>query len=92
MSSRDMATDEQKAGRAAASKTDLDANSSSYIRDNILRIEAENGIVAVEGQHGACPKCAGTRTTNYQLQMDSGDEPMTVFVNCLQCGHQWRIN
>lgn len=90
MTSRDMATDEQKADRAIATKLDLDATSSSFIRDNIARIEKENGIDAVEGQYGACRKCGGTRTTHYLKQMRSSDEPMTVFINCLQCGTQWR--
>ena len=90
MASRDMATDEQKQVREVQTKYDLDATSSSFIRDNIARIEKENGIEMVEGQFGACRKCGGTRTTHFQKQMRSSDEPMTVFINCLQCGTQWR--
>jgi len=37
-----------------------------------------------------CGKCGSDRTTNYQKQTRSADEPMTVFVACVTCGNKWR--
>jgi hypothetical protein len=35
-----------------------------------------------------CPKCKGKKTSYYQLQTRSADEPMTNFCSCI-CGHTW---
>ena len=37
-----------------------------------------------------CRKCHSTKTTHYQLQTRSADEPMTTFVTCLNCDTRWR--
>lgn len=37
-----------------------------------------------------CNKCKSWRTTYYQLQTRSADEPMTTFVNCVNCGKRWK--
>lgn len=37
-----------------------------------------------------CRKCKGKQCTYYQLQTRSADEPMTIFVSCIQCGNRWR--
>ena len=37
-----------------------------------------------------CRKCKSRRCQYYELQTKSGDEPMTVFINCLDCGKRWR--
>lgn len=37
-----------------------------------------------------CGKCRSWRTTYYQLQTRSADEPMTTFVNCVDCGKRWK--
>lgn len=36
-----------------------------------------------------CIKCKSTRCTFYTMQIRSSDEPMTVFVACLECGKNW---
>lgn len=38
-----------------------------------------------------CGKCKKRECSYYELQVRSADESMTVFVNCLNCGHRWRI-
>lgn len=37
-----------------------------------------------------CAKCKSLKTTYYQLQTRSADEPMTVYVSCLNCGKRWK--
>ena len=38
-----------------------------------------------------CGKCKKRECTYQELQLRSADEPMTIFVTCLNCGHRWRI-
>ena len=37
-----------------------------------------------------CRKCKSKKCSYYQLQTRSGDEPMTTFVTCLDCGSRWK--
>lgn len=37
-----------------------------------------------------CGKCKSRNCTYTQLQTRSADEPMTTFVNCVDCGNRWR--
>jgi DNA-directed RNA polymerase subunit M/transcription elongation factor TFIIS len=37
-----------------------------------------------------CGKCKSTKTTYYQMQTRSADEPMTTFVTCTCCGNRWK--
>ena len=37
-----------------------------------------------------CGKCKSNKTTNYQMQTRSADEPMTTFVTCLNCSKNWK--
>ena len=37
-----------------------------------------------------CGKCRSKKTTYYQMQTRSADEPMTSFVTCLSCGKRWK--
>lgn len=39
-----------------------------------------------------CKKCGGNRVTYFQLQTRGGDEGITTFLNCLQCGKRWKLN
>ena len=39
-----------------------------------------------------CGRCKEKDCTYYQLQIRSSDEPMTTFVNCLNCGNRWSFN
>lgn len=38
-----------------------------------------------------CGKCKSMKTTYYQMQTRSADEPMTTFVNCSNCGNRWKF-
>jgi DNA-directed RNA polymerase subunit M/transcription elongation factor TFIIS len=37
-----------------------------------------------------CWKCRGYKTTYYELQTRSADEPMTVFITCHDCDITWK--
>jgi transcription elongation factor S-II len=37
-----------------------------------------------------CPKCKSKKTSYYQMQTRSADEPATNFCSCV-CGHRWRF-
>lgn len=51
------------------------------------------GVQTVENVNGTfkCGKCKSKKTTYYQRQTRSADEPMTVFVECLNCGNRWKF-
>ena len=36
-------------------------------------------------------KCGSDKTTQFEMQTRSADEPMTVFISCVECGNSWKI-
>lgn len=38
-----------------------------------------------------CGKCKTYKTSYYQMQTRSADEPMTTFVTCHNCGNRWKF-
>lgn len=39
-----------------------------------------------------CRKCGSKKTTYYQLQTRSADEPMTTYVTCTSCDNRWKFS
>jgi transcription elongation factor S-II len=37
-----------------------------------------------------CGRCGKRECTYYEMQTRSADEPMTIFISCLNCGKRWR--
>ena len=37
-----------------------------------------------------CGKCKSRETAYYEMQTRSADEPMTIFITCLNCGNRWK--
>jgi len=37
-----------------------------------------------------CGKCKSKKTTYYQMQTRSADEPMTTFITCMNCNNRWK--
>jgi DNA-directed RNA polymerase subunit M/transcription elongation factor TFIIS len=37
-----------------------------------------------------CRRCGKSKTRHWEMQTRSADEPMTVFIRCLNCGKEWR--
>ena len=52
--------------------------------------ERPNPFDMPDGMH-KCKKCKNMKTTWYQLQTRSADEPMTTFVTCHVCNNRWRF-
>ena len=46
--------------------------------------------VNIEEGEFICRKCGSNKTTYYQMQTRSADEPMTTFVQCTQCPARWK--
>jgi len=38
-----------------------------------------------------CGRCGSNKTSYYELQTRSADEPMTTFVKCINCGNRWKF-
>ena len=52
-----------------------------------------HGIIELEDRPDGmlvCGKCKSKKTSYYELQTRSGDEPMTVFAQCFKCKNHWR--
>jgi transcription elongation factor S-II len=56
-------------------------------------IALENAKKENQEQSGLfhCGKCKQNKTTYYQMQTRSADEPMTTFVTCLNCQNRWKF-
>jgi transcription elongation factor S-II len=37
-----------------------------------------------------CHRCGSRSCSYYEVQTRSADEPMTQFINCLECGNRWK--
>jgi len=65
-----------------ASRLDWDTDNLNKIND-ICGIDTDDFLFT-------CGACKGTRTVSHQQQTRSADEPMTIFVTCLDCGKKWK--
>eukprot|EP01063_Lacrimia_lanifica_P018590 TRINITY_DN25491_c0_g1_i1.p1 TRINITY_DN25491_c0_g1~~TRINITY_DN25491_c0_g1_i1.p1 ORF type:complete len:628 (+),score=182.88 TRINITY_DN25491_c0_g1_i1:58-1884(+) len=63
----------------------------SSMRTDIMAEMMATGTVAQETSMHTCGRCKRKRCAFYELQIRSGDEPMTQFIRCLHCGNNWRI-
>ena len=46
----------------------------------------ERGVKGI----GKCSRCHSDELVFAEAQMRSADEPMTIFVSCLECGNRWK--
>lgn len=52
----------------------------------------ESNTIGIKTEEHKCRRCKSRNCTYYQLQVRSCDEPMTTFINCLNCGNKWHFN
>ena len=57
-----------------------------YRRDKVL-FETKKEAMTDQFQ---CKKCKSRETCYYEVQTRSADEPMTIFITCLNCGNRWK--
>jgi transcription elongation factor S-II len=63
-----------------------------YIIDREMMINKgayETSAVAMSDQI-TCGKCKKKKVSYYETQSRSADEPMTIHMSCLICGHRWK--
>lgn len=62
-----------------------------YIEKKIKRDASKyNTNIEASTDMFTCKKCKSKKCTYYELQTRSADEPMTVFVSCLDCGAHFK--
>eukprot|EP01059_Diplonema_ambulator_P006803 TRINITY_DN163_c0_g1_i5.p1 TRINITY_DN163_c0_g1~~TRINITY_DN163_c0_g1_i5.p1 ORF type:complete len:592 (+),score=156.15 TRINITY_DN163_c0_g1_i5:671-2446(+) len=58
-----------------------------YMRDAMRTDYAEPAVT----DQFQCGRCKARKTTYFQMQTRSADEPMTTFVTCVNCGNAWKF-
>ena len=84
---------------------EFDANKIAFMNPNELfpehwqkladeLIKRENTMLEGDKDGGSdmfkCNKCGKSKTKYWEMQTRSADEPMTIFIRCLNCGKEWR--
>jgi len=80
-------TANQMAGKAKIEEKK--ANYDEAVFQNQMHITANQTLMPSSDMF-KCGKCKKSECTFYQKQTRSADEPMTVFITCKNCGHEWR--
>lgn len=62
------------------------------LKDQLLKREQRilEGNMSMATDRFRCSQCKEKKCSYYELQTRSADEPMTIFVKCLNCGKQWK--
>lgn len=92
MSSNQMATAEKAKERAEIVGKVEDSRLLDWEQKNENKINEMCGIKGdlLKASLFTCGRCKSIKTTSTQKQTRSADEPMTVFVLCLNCGNRWK--
>jgi DNA-directed RNA polymerase subunit M/transcription elongation factor TFIIS len=62
----------------------------SFNQQQIREKRQLEGNKAMATDRFLCTKCFKRECTYYEMQTRSADEPMTIFITCLNCGKHWR--
>lgn len=57
-----------------------------YRRDKVLYETKKESMTDMY----LCKRCKSRETCYYEVQTRSADEPMTIFITCLNCGNRWK--
>ena len=63
---------------------------SNKLRDQALLGQLNKPVSELPDGAFTCGRCKKKKTTYYELQTRSADEPMTAFITCLACGKRWK--
>eukprot|EP00977_Amphora_coffeiformis_P017434 scaffold5684_cov169-Amphora_coffeaeformis.AAC.9 len=92
MKSEDLASDDMRHKRHEEAKKLIDSKRLDWDQANEEKINKMCGIQGdlLKASLFTCGRCKSVKTTSTQKQTRSADEPMTVFVLCLNCGKRWK--
>jgi transcription elongation factor S-II len=87
-----LASDEVRTKRKETAQRLIDSRRLDWDQANEARINEQCGIKGdlLNASLFTCGRCKSIKTTSTQKQTRSADEPMTVFVLCLNCGKRWK--
>jgi transcription elongation factor S-II len=92
MSNEQLASAEARKDREERARKLLDTSRLDWDQANEDKINEMCGIKGdlLKASLFTCGRCKSIKTTSTQKQTRSADEPMTVFVLCLNCGKRWK--
>lgn len=92
MTPAELATEEKSKERMETIQKAQDSLQLDWEEANEQKINEQCGITGelLKASLFTCGRCKSTKTTSTQKQTRSADEPMTVFVYCLNCGKRWK--
>ncbi|KAE8658379.1 Transcription elongation factor TFIIS [Hibiscus syriacus] len=61
------------------------------IKDKALFDCERGGALKATTDQFKCGRCGQRKTTYYQMQTRSADEPMTTYVTCVNCNNHWKF-
>ena len=62
----------------------------SFMQQQIREKRQLEGNKSMATDQFLCMRCHKRECTYYEMQTRSADEPMTIFITCLNCGKHWR--
>jgi transcription elongation factor S-II len=92
MTSEELASDEKRKEMEERLKAIMESKRLDWDQANEGKINEMCGIRGdlLSASLFTCDRCKSVKTTSTQKQTRSADEPMTVFVFCLNCGKRWK--
>ncbi len=92
MTTEQLASDEKRKEREERARKIMDTSRLDWDQANEDKINEMCGIKGelLKASLFTCGRCKSVKTTSTQKQTRSADEPMTVFVLCLNCGKRWK--
>jgi transcription elongation factor S-II len=92
MSAGELQTEEKAKERDETLRKLQDSRRLDWERANEKKINDMCGIKGdlLKASLFTCGRCKSIKTTSTQKQTRSADEPMTVFVLCMNCGNRWK--
>ena len=62
----------------------------SFMQQEVREKRQLEGNKSMATDQFLCMRCHKRECTYYEMQTRSADEPMTIFITCLNCGKHWR--
>mmetsp|Transcript_59430 Transcript_59430/g.66513 ORF Transcript_59430/g.66513 Transcript_59430/m.66513 type:complete len:349 (+) Transcript_59430:220-1266(+) len=94
LSSEQLVSEKKRQEIEARKKNHMDSNLLDWDTQNEDKINEMCGITGdlLNASLFTCGRCKSPKTTSTQKQTRSADEPMTVFVLCLNCNNRWKFS